>query len=206
MWLRFRYTETRSAAVLRQLIACGDVSNSTVSATMMISVLAAATAIIIFAYTMVYAALTDLLTRKIRNSLVLLFLLAYAGLAPLAGFSASEIMWSVAVAFAVLLFAFALFALGLLGGGDAKLAAVTALWFGADHTPAYLICTMLLGGAFALAILLFRRLPLPAVVRSRSWVAQLHCPGTGMPYGVTMALAALVVFPATRWVSTVLGV
>jgi prepilin peptidase CpaA len=192
--------------VLRQLMHGATFSNSMVSATMMISVLAAAAAIIVFAYTMVYAALTDLLTRKIRNSLVLLFLLAYAGLAPLAGFAASEIMWSVTVAFAVLLFAFALFALGLLGGGDAKLAAVSALWFGADHTPAYLIWAILLGGAFALAILLFRRLPLPVAVRSSSWVAQLHCRGTGMPFGVAMALAALVVFPATRWMNTALGV
>src|SRR5215203_2041132 len=110
---------------------------------MTISVFAATTAMIIFAFTMVYAALIDLLTRKIRNSLVLLFLLAYAVLAPLVGFGAYEIVTSIFVAFAVLLLAFALFALGLLGGGDAKLAAVTALWFGADQTPTYLIYTAL---------------------------------------------------------------
>ena len=173
---------------------------------MTISVLAAATAMTIFAFTMVYAALTDLLTRKIRNSLVLLFLLAYAVLAPLAGFPAYEIVWSVAIALAVLLLAFALFALGLIGGGDAKLAAVTSLWFGTVHTPAYLIYTTLVGAAFALAILLFRKLPLSPGLRNRGWIAQLHSRETAMPYGVAMALAALVVFPLTRWMTIVFGV
>lgn len=172
---------------------------------MTISFFAAATAMAIFAFTMVYAALTDLLTRKIRNSLLLLFLLAYAVLAPLVGFGAFEIVTNIIAAFAVLLLAFALFALGLLGGGDAKLAAVTALWFGADQTPTYLIYTALAGGAFALAILLFRKLPLPAGLGNGGWVAQLHCQGSGMPYGVAMALAALAAFPATRWMTIVFG-
>lgn len=161
---------------------------------------------IIFALTMVCAALTDLLARKIRNSLVLLFLLAYAVLAPLAGFPAYEIVWSFAVALAVLLLAFALFSLGLIGGGDAKLAAVTSLWFGTYHTFPYLTYTTLLGAAFALTILLFRKFPLPAGLQNGGWVAQLHSRGTAMPYGVPMALAALVVLPATRWMTTVFGV
>jgi prepilin peptidase CpaA len=94
----------------------------------------------------------------------------------------------------------------LIGGGDAKLAAVTSLWFGIDQTPMYLIYTALLGGAFALTILLFRKVPLPGRLRTRGWVANLHSQGSGMPYGVSMALAALLVFPATRWMTTVLGV
>ncbi len=177
-----------------------------VTANMTISVLAAATAMTIFAFTMVCAALTDLLIRKIQNSLVLVFLLAYVVLAPLAGFPAYEIVWSFAIALAVLLLAFALFALGLIGGGDAKLAAVTSLWFGTYHTPPYLIYTALLGAAFALTILVFRKLPLSAGLQNSGWVAQLHSRGTAMPYGVPMALAALVVLPATRWMTTVFGV
>jgi prepilin peptidase CpaA len=42
-------------------------------------------------------------------------------LAPFAGFTAYEIEWSAAVAAAVLLFAFIVFALGWIGGEDAKL-------------------------------------------------------------------------------------
>lgn len=168
---------------------------------MTISALAASAAMFIFAFTMVYAGVTDLTTNKIRNGLVLIFLLAYAVLAPFAGFTAYEIGWSAAVAAGVLLFAFIFFALGWIGGGDAKLAAVTALWFGADHTPAYLIYMTLLGGAFTLAILQFRVLTLPACLQNRSWISRLHSRGSGIPYGVAMALAALVVFPETRWMT-----
>jgi prepilin peptidase CpaA len=126
-------------------------------------------------------------------------------LAPLAGFAAYEILLSVAVAIAVLLLTFVLFALGLLGGGDAKLAAATALWFGVDQTPTYLIYTALAGGAFALTILLFRKLPLPRRLGNGSWVTKLHCQGSGMPYGVAMGVVGLVVFPTTRWMTTVFG-
>jgi prepilin peptidase CpaA len=168
---------------------------------MTISALAATAAMLIFAFTMVYAGVTDLTTYKIQNGLVLLFLFAYAVLAPFAGFTVYEIGWSAAVAAGVLLFAFIFFTLGWIGGGDAKLAAVTALWFGADHTPAYLIYTTLLGGAFTLAILQFRVLTLPACLQNRSWISRLHSRGSGIPYGVAMALAALVVFPETRWMT-----
>jgi prepilin peptidase CpaA len=170
---------------------------------MTISALAATAAMLIFVPVMVYAGVADLTTFTIRNRLLLLFLLAYVVLAPFAGFPAYEIGRSVAVAVAVLLGAFTLFALGWIGGGDAKLAAVTALWVGAEYTPAYLAYMALLGGAFTLVILQFRVLSLPARLRNRSWIARLHTRGSGIPYGVAMALAALVVFPHTRWVTAV---
>ena len=167
------------------------------------STLVPATAMLVFAFAMIYAGLTDLTSNKIRNSVIVLLLLAYAALAPFAGFPMYEIGWSAAVALGVLLAAFVMFALGVIGGGDAKLAAVTALWFGADHTLAYLIYTMLLGGALALAILLFRMLPLPARLENGSWIARLHARRGAMPYGVAMAAAALIVFPATPWMATI---
>jgi prepilin peptidase CpaA len=168
---------------------------------MTISVVTAPAAMLVFAFTMVYAGLTDLTTMKIRNRLVLVFLGAYIVLAPFAGFTLYEIGWSAAVAAAVLLVAFTFFALGWIGGGDAKLAAATALWFGADHTAAYLLYTAVLGGALTLGLLAFRNLPLPASLQNRDWIARLHSTGSGVPYGVAMALAALIVFPQTRWMT-----
>jgi len=170
---------------------------------MTMSTLAAPAGMLVFAFTMVYAGFTDLTTMKIPNRPLLLFLLAYGVLAPLAGFTFFEIGWSAAVAAGVLVVTFIFFALGWIGGGDAKLAAVTVLWFGADHTAAYLIYTALLGGVFTLGLLQFRTLTLPVWLASRSWVARLHLQGSGVPYGVTMALAALVVFPQTRWMTAI---
>ena len=102
---------------------------------MAISVLAADAAMSMFAFTMVHAGISDLTSYKIRNGLMLAFLLSYAALVPFSDFAMYEIGWSAAVAATVLVCAFIFFALGWIGGGDAKLAAVTALWFGADHTP-----------------------------------------------------------------------
>jgi prepilin peptidase CpaA len=168
---------------------------------MAIPALAPVAATLVFAFTMIYAGVADLTTYKIRNGLVLLFFLAYAVLAPFAGFTANEIGVSAAVAAGVLLCGFMLFAQGWIGGGDAKLAAATALWLGADHTLAYLLSTALIGSVLTLAILQFRVLALPAFLKSRSWIARLHSRGSGVPYGVAMALGALLVFPHTRWMT-----
>ena len=158
---------------------------------------------LVFAFTMVQAGITDLTTMKIRNGLVLLFFLAYVVLAPFVGFTVSEIAWSAATGAGVLVFAFTFFALGWIGGGDAKLAAVTALWFGADHTATYLIYTALLGGALTVSLVLFRMQTLPAWLQNRSWIGRLHSQQSGIPYGVAMAIAGLLVFPETRWMTTI---
>jgi prepilin peptidase CpaA len=170
---------------------------------MTIAALIAPAGMLVFTFTMVYAGLTDLTTMKIQNGLLLLFLLAYAMLAPVVGLTVPEMGWSAAVAGAVLVVAFIFFALGWIGGGDAKFAAVTALWFGLDHTAAYLIYIALLGGVFTLCLLQFRIMALPAWLPDRAWIARLHSQGTGVPYGFTMALAALIVFPHTRWMTAI---
>jgi prepilin peptidase CpaA len=155
----------------------------------------------VFAFTMVQAGISDLTTMKIRNGLVLLFLLAFVVLAPFAGFTASEIGWSVAAAAAVLVCTFTFFALGWMGGGDTKFAAVTVLWLGADHTAIYLIYVALFGGILTVGLLLLRPSILTAWLGSSSWVARLLSPKSGIPYGIAMALAGLLVFPQTRWMT-----
>lgn len=168
---------------------------------MTIFALTAPAAMFVFAFTMVQAGISDLTTMKIRNGLVLLFLLAFVLLAPFAGFTASEIGWSIAVAAGVLVCTFAFFALGWMGGGDAKFAAVTVLWLGADHTALYLIYTALFGGVLTVGLLLLRSSILTAWLGNSSWVARLLSPKSGIPYGVAMALAGLLVFPQTRWMT-----
>ena len=155
---------------------------------------------VIFAFIMVYAGLMDLTTMRIRNGLVLVLLGAYVTLAPLVGFTVGEIALNAAVAAGALAVCFVFFAMGWMGGGDAKLLAVTALWLGVDHAPAFLVYTGLFGGALTLAILQLRLVGLPAFLGNRAWIAHLQSDRTGIPYGVAMSLAALVVFPQTRWI------
>jgi prepilin peptidase CpaA len=168
---------------------------------MTISAVAALTASLCFAAATVWAGLMDLATMKIRNELVLFLLGIYAALAPLAGFGAVQIGLSAAVALSVLAGMFIFFALGWIGGGDAKLSAVVALWIGAEHALPYVVYTALFGGVLTLALLQFRSISLPSSVRRISWVAQLHARDSGVPYGIAIASAALFVFPNTSWMT-----
>jgi prepilin peptidase CpaA len=100
---------------------------------------------------------------------------------------------------AVLAITFSFFAFGWIGGGDAKLAAATALWLGFDHLLAYAIYASIFGGALTLVIIKFRVMPLPALLARQAWVRRLHETGAGVPYGIALAAAALVVYPQTPW-------
>jgi prepilin peptidase CpaA len=168
---------------------------------MTIAAAAAFAATLCFAGTTVWAGMMDLMTMKIRNDLVLFLLAIYAALAPLAGFGAVQMGASAAAAFAVLACMFVFFSLGWIGGGDAKLAAVVALWLGAEHVLAYVLSTAICGGLLTLLLLQFRSMALPASCLRVPWIAQLHQSGAGVPYGIAIASGALFIFPSTPWMT-----
>jgi prepilin peptidase CpaA len=90
---------------------------------------------------------------------------------------------------------FGLFAFGIIGGGDAKLFAAVALMFGYDDLLGYTVFALLLGGALTLVILVLRQVPLPEVLARESWIARLHAPDSGVPYGVALAAGAYLLLP-----------
>ncbi len=161
-------------------------------------------AILVFPTLMIYVGLTDLTSMQIRNWLICLLVASYAVLAPLAGISLQEMGLSVVVGAAVLVVAFAFFGFGWIGGGDAKLASATALWLGADHTLVYLVYAALLGGGLTIGLLMFRTVMIPLSWHRQEWIDRLHASETGIPYGVAMAAAALIVFEQTPWVKNFL--
>ena len=165
----------------------------------MISQTAAVAALAFFAVAMIFAAIQDAATLTIRNRLVLLVAGGYVVFAPLAGFGLLEIGQAFGTGALVLVATFTLFAFGLIGGGDAKLAAATALWLGPEGTLVFLLYTTMIGGVLAMAMLLFRRTPLPATLYGQAWVAHLQSPKTGIPYALAMSPAALLVIPTTTW-------
>ena len=89
----------------------------------------------------------------------------------------------------VLVVAFGFFARGWIGGGDAKLAAATALWFGFDHLLDYLFYASLIGGALTLLLIQFRLRPLPRAPR-RSEPGPSGCTGR-MPACLTASRSRL---------------
>jgi prepilin peptidase CpaA len=168
---------------------------------MMVSTVAAYVGSICFSAATIWAALMDLTTMRIRNEISLFLLGTYATMAPLVGLSVAEIGWSVAVALAVLALMFVSFAFGWIGGGDAKLASVIALWIGANQTLNYLAYTAIFGGVLTLLILQFRSMVLPYQLIRMQWIARLHASTCGVPYGVAIAAGAVFAFPETPWMA-----
>jgi prepilin peptidase CpaA len=170
-----------------------------------ISTVTAAAGLLLFVFVMLSAAVSDFMTYKIRNNLTLTLLLAYLAFAPIVGIPAAEIGRSVAVASVVLFVSFWLFAAGWIGGGDAKLAAVTTLWLGAHNAFAYLLFVSLLGGVLAVIVYFCRTWPLSERLANTVWIARLRARAEGaeLPYGVAITLAGLCFLPSTPWMADI---
>ncbi|WP_377844316.1 prepilin peptidase [Bosea sp. UC22_33] len=160
----------------------------------------------IFPFMMAYAAASDLVSMTISNRLCLFLVGAFALCAALLGLSLTEIGWHLAAGGLVLVVAFGLFAAGWIGGGDAKLAAATALWFGFDQLMPYLSIAGLLGGLLTFAIIMLRARPLPALVETWPWLRRLHAANEGVPYGIALAFAALLILPETAIWHAAIGI
>ena len=161
--------------------------------------------LLLFPAMMAFAASSDLLTMKIPNRVSLLMIGGFILLAVATGMSLEQLALHAAAGLLVLILAFAFFARGWIGGGDAKLAAATALWFGFEHLTEYLIYGSIFGGALTLALLQYRAVPMPAMLIGRVWAERLHEPKGGVPYGIALAAAAMVVYPSTPWMQSIMG-
>lgn len=94
-----------------------------------------------------------------------------------------------------LIIGFTMFARNYIGGGDAKLYAGMALWFGPHDLVAYSLVATILGGLLTLMLLALRQLPLPVGLVRQEWIIKLHDSKSGIPYGVALAAGAFVVLP-----------
>lgn len=154
----------------------------------------------VFPAAMICAALTDLVTMKIPNRLSLALVAFCFLFAVLLGMTFDAMLMHGSASLAMLLVGMGFFSMGWIGGGDAKLFAATAAWTGWAQLLPYIFIATLIGGALTLLILFFRRVPLPPRLADMKWLARLHNAGEGVPYGVALALAGLLVFPSTVWV------
>jgi len=154
-------------------------------------------ALFLFPAFMAFAASSDLLTMKISNRLVIALTVTFFIVAIAVNLPLEQIGMHLLCAAVVLLCAFVMFAFGWIGGGDAKLAAATTLWLGFGVTLPYLLFAGMLGGLLTLLILSFRRLPLTPLIARWEWLARLHDRKSGVPYGIAMAVAAIMVYSNT---------
>jgi prepilin peptidase CpaA len=159
--------------------------------------------LLLFPALMAFAAASDLLTMTISNRVSLALATGFLALGLLSGMGFYEILSHVGAGAAVLAVAFACFARGWVGGGDAKIAATAALWLGFDQLLNYLLYASLYGGALTLLLLQFRQWPLPYPLSGQGWLQRLHAKDSGIPYGIALAIGALMIYPETAWIKAI---
>ncbi len=151
--------------------------------------------LVFFPALMAYAAFSDLFTMTIPNRVSLLLLGGFFAMAALTGMGIWTVAMHVGVALAVLVLTFSFFAMGWMGGGDAKLASTTALWLGLGAVFDYLALTAILGGVLTLGLFWVRSYDLPSVFHKQAWLVRLCDKQSGIPYGIALAISGLLVFP-----------
>ena len=159
----------------------------------------------VFPGAMAFAGSMDLITMTIPNRISLFLVAGFVALAPFVGLTPAQYGAHLATGAAMLAIGILMFSRGWIGGGDAKMFAAAALWFGFDHLGDFTLLSAMAGGVLTIFLLVFRTMPLPSLARTQDWLVRLHHPRTGVPYGIAMAAAALMVYPSTPWFLNAVG-
>jgi prepilin peptidase CpaA len=158
--------------------------------------------LLIFPAMMAFAAASDLFTMTISNRVSFVLIAGFLVMAVLTGMSWPTLGMHVAAGFLVLAVGFVCFALGWMGGGDAKLAASTALWLGWTQLLEYAVYASIFGGLLTLGLLALRGSPLhPPFLLREGWYARITDARTGIPYGIALAAAGLMLYPSSFWMT-----
>jgi prepilin peptidase CpaA len=154
--------------------------------------------LVLFPLLVAYAAASDLVSMTISNRLCFILVVSFGICAFATGMTWSELGLHIGAGFFMLVICFGCFAAGWIGGGDAKLSAAIALWFGFEPLMDYLLISTVAGGALTLAILKYRSMPMPRFAVGWGWARMLHATNKGIPYGIALSFAALMVLPQTE--------
>lgn len=160
--------------------------------------------LIVFPFAMAFAATSDMLTMTIANRVSLVLVAGFALLAPFTGMAWIDYAMHFVAMAVVLAVCFGLFACGVMGGGDAKLMAASALWIGLNiNLLQYFVVGSLFGGILTLLILRYRSSNLTVYASQFEFLHKMAEPKGKIPYGMALGLAGLFVFPETsmaQWV------
>jgi prepilin peptidase CpaA len=153
---------------------------------------------LLFPAVLIFAALRDTTTMTIPNWLNAAGALAFFPAALAAGMSLNLIGFCLGVGVATLAVGIGMFALGWIGGGDAKLFAVCGLWLGWPAVLPFVLWTAIAGGGLAVSLLWIRKLATHLPSRGPAWLERLLTPGGDVPYGVAIAIGGLVVYSQSQ--------
>lgn len=155
-----------------------------------------------FPWLMLLSASSDFFTMTISNRISLALIAGFLVLAPFVGMDLHSFGMHLLAGLIMLVICFVLFAFNIIGGGDAKLAACTTLWLGWDLSLEYIILFSLCGGLLTLGLLAVRNMKfIPVTVYRFDFAKRLLHPRGDIPYGIALAVAALILYPKTIWFS-----
>ncbi|WP_427789686.1 A24 family peptidase [Brevundimonas diminuta] len=151
----------------------------------------------IFPVLVVIAALSDLTTMKIPNWISGFLIIGFFPAAFAMNVPLEAVGIGAGLAALALLIGMGMFAMNWIGGGDAKLLAASMLWMGASASLPFVLYTAIAGGGFCL-MLMTARSHLPFFAQTGpGWVMRLMQPKGDIPYGVAIAIGALLAYPSS---------
>lgn len=150
----------------------------------------------------IVAGLRDLTTMKIPNWISGLLILCFFPAAFMVGLSPTTVAVHFGVAVVALFIGMGLFALRVIGGGDAKLMAAVCLWLGLTGSAVFVLSTAVVGGFLCLMLIFARGQLRPYVSGAPEWIDTLLEPTGDIPYGVAIAVGALMAFPSSILLTT----
>ena len=155
--------------------------------------------ITLFPLLMIVAGAGDALAMRIPNWLTLSIALCFFPLAVLTGMPLYAVGLHLAVGLGLFILGFALFSLGLFGGGDAKLLAAAGLWLGWPDLVPFLVATALAGGLLAAAVGCWSLINMESEVRDGSIFRRFGKIKPDVPYGYAFAIGAILAFSQSGW-------
>lgn len=153
---------------------------------------------LIFVASAIYAILSDYAALRIPNAVSIVLVAAFA-LYWLAGGVDGKLWHHIALSVGMLVLLFVFFAIGVLGAGDVKFLSALTLWTGPMHSAFFILTFAILGGLFALMLVILRAAQkpwpalaeLPVLAKFSRWARNGIC-----PYGIPIGLAAICTAPA----------
>lgn len=157
-----------------------------------------ASILIVFPFCMAFAAISDMLSMTIANRVPIVLVAGFAVIAPLTGMDWQSFGMHFAAGGMVLAVTFGLFAIGAMGGGDAKLLAATSLWFGFGlELLQYVVAASFIGGLLTVGIMSFRSSFLAAFVSHNMFLRHIANAKLGIPYGIALGIGGLLSYPSS---------
>ncbi|NGO64987.1 peptidase [Rhizobium daejeonense] len=150
---------------------------------------------VIFPLCLVVAAFTDLFEMTVPNRIPAILLTSFILIAPFSGLSLPEFGWHILAGVTVFSVVFGLFAINVMGGGDAKLLTAAAVWYGFTTSLLHFLIYVAYGGGLLTLLILLVRSNSNTVMALNLPVPHSILTAKKIPYAIAICVGGLAAFP-----------